>query len=191
MVRCKYGHSFSQTLDAAKEQWCKKCDNKLKHIKNYASSNNGKVLNKIYERTIAFQCHIGHKWTISARNAKKNWCRQCEKEEKNKLRQELEEEHRRQQIQQEEEQKKLFEQARGRTESCFQSSPAAKSQTHSSKSSVIQHFEQIEREILRVAIKKTSEYIASKGGHADCSKEQILQVYSVFITPEEILYNYM
>mmetsp|Transcript_70181 Transcript_70181/g.81826 ORF Transcript_70181/g.81826 Transcript_70181/m.81826 type:complete len:441 (-) Transcript_70181:203-1525(-) len=184
---CKLGHSFRATLKEAKETWCEKCDKKLQVFRNFAATFNGKVLNRYFDHNIQFQCEERHSWIISDKNAKRRWCIQCRKDEKNSIKEQLQQEHKGNEIRCEEEQKKLFERAIKGTPTPVNTN----TNTNTANTSTIERFKQIENEIHRIATKNTTDFMNSKAYKGDCTQEQIMQVYNMLVTPEDILKTYM
>ena len=92
-----------------------------------------------------------------------------------------------------EEQSKLFEAAKKQLPSTANSGAKAgvNAANNNSRLSTAERFQQLEKEICALAMKKTAEYLNSKAYKGECTEEQVLSVYNALATPEEVLKSYM
>lgn len=192
--QCKYKHTWEMSLDELRDKWCAKCEHALKSVEEFARSNGGRLINKTYSELMFFECARKHNWTSYHKNAKRKWCSQCMKDEKEGMKKRCEQERAQKQMEDEELQKRLFEEARRKAMQDINST-SYKQQVYQMNStaavSLIEYYKKMDYETETLAKKNTSEFMSSKEFCGQCDYQQILQVYKILIMPEEILKNYM
>jgi len=110
--KCRFNQQWATTGEDMKKKWCPRCEELLKDYQDFALQNGGHCTNQNFQENIGFSCHRGHSWQLNHKNAKKRWCLDCIKEEKNNMRKKCEEERAQREREEEEFQRKLFEDAR-------------------------------------------------------------------------------
>ncbi|MBI2518852.1 MAG: hypothetical protein HYV97_00465 [Bdellovibrio sp.] len=84
--RCRVGHIFEKTADSILrgKSWCSTCGNgklEIKDFLNLAYLKNGKCLSDdpmLARRSkVEWQCHQGHIWKATYKQAKEEWCPDC------------------------------------------------------------------------------------------------------------------
>lgn len=193
--KCKFNHQWFVSIEDLKKKWCPKCEDLLKEFREFAAAHQGKCNNQKFEETISFSCHQGHSWQLNYRNARKRWCLDCLKEEKNNMKKKCEEERAERQKQEEEYQRKLFEEARKKAiddanSQNFMKRPQVNPNVYQAYS-VLEYFQRMDFEIEKLAQKYSLEFMSRKEFAGELSYQQILQVYKILIMPEDILQNYM
>ena len=194
--KCKFNHQWFVSIEFLKKKWCPKCEDLLKEFREFAAAHDGKCNNQKFEETISFSCHRGHTWKLNYRNARKRWCLDCIKEERNNMKKKCEEERAERQKQEEEYQRRLFEEARRKAmedaanNPNFMKRPQVNPNVYQAYS-VLEYFQRMDYEIEKLAQKYSLEFMSRKEFAGELSYQQILQVYKILIMPEEILQNYM
>jgi ribosomal protein S27AE len=190
--KCRFNHSWTTSVDDMKKKWCPRCEQLLNDFQEFARQHGGKCTNQKFEESISFSCPKGHSWQLNHKNAKKRWCLECIKEERNEMRKKCEEERAQREKEEEEYQRKLFEEARRKAMN--DSSHSNQSQQFCSNQStpaMLEYFQKMDYEVEKLAHKYSVEFASRKEFTGDVSFQQILQVYKLLIMPEEILQNYM
>lgn len=198
-IRCKLNHAYEVEVGSEAKHSCPRCTELLDECKAFAKKNEGSCLNEEYDETIRYRCTRGHCWSLNHKNARRRWCAQCAKDQRNLLKKKCEEEKAEREKQEEECQKKLFEEARKKAagaESGHQSfrpsgmnNNAAGSQQRGM--STLEYFQRVDYEIETLAKKYTINFMSQKEFDGSIHHQQILQVYKIMIMPEEILQTYM
>jgi len=178
-----------------KKKWCPRCEELLNEFQEFARQHGGKCTNQKFQESISFSCHKGHSWQLNHKNAKKRWCLDCIKEERNNMRKKCEEERAQREKEEEEYQRKLFEEARRKAtedaSSKTSNTPQNNFYSAPSTQAMLEYFQKIDYDVEKLAQKYSVEFMSRKEFTGDISYQQILQVYKILIMPEEILQNYM
>jgi len=190
---CKYNHNWEMSLDELRDRWCPKCEQTLKSFEEFARSNGGRLINKSYADLIFYECARRHSWSCYHKNAKRRWCSQCLKDEKEDMKKRFDQERVQKQMEDEELQKRLFEEAKRKAMQDMNSSSYKQPFQVSASASIslLEYYKKMDYEIETLAKKYTSEFMSTKDFCGQCEYQQILQVYKILIMPEEILKNYM
>jgi hypothetical protein len=87
--RCEEGHTFSATVDAARQRGCGRCARKeamvedgINRLRELAAAHGGRWIESEYEGSLAkyeFECANHHRFTKHIHHAEKHWCGQCKK----------------------------------------------------------------------------------------------------------------
>lgn len=198
-VRCQLNHAFEVEAGSEGKHICPRCTELLDECKAFAKKNEGSCLNEEYEETIRYRCTRGHCWSLNHKNARRRWCAQCAKDQRNLLKKKCEDEKVEREKQEEECQKKLFEEARKRAagaesgQQSFRPSGMNNVNTGSQQRgmSTLEYFQRVDYEIENLAKKYTLSFMSQKDYDGNIHYQQILQVYKIMIMPEEILQTYM
>lgn len=198
-VRCQLNHAYEVEVGSEAKHSCPRCQELLDECKAFAKKNEGSCLNQEYEETIRYRCTRGHCWSLNHKNARRRWCAQCAKDQRNLLKKKCEEEQAEREKQEEECQKKLFEEARKKAagaesgQQSFRPSGMTNNNTSGSQRgmSALEYFQRIDYEIESLAKKYTISFMSQKEFAGNIHYQQILQVYKIMIMPEEILQTYM
>jgi len=194
-IRCKLNHSYEVEVGTNVKQSCPRCKELLEECRAFAKKNEGTCLNEEYEETIRYRCTRGHCWNLNYKNARRRWCAQCSKDQRNFLKKRCEEEKAEREKQEEECQKKLFEEARKRAAAAENGNqpfrPSVPTQGSQKGMSTLEYFQRIDYEIESLAKKYTISFMSQKEFGGNIHYQQILQVYKIMIMPEEVLQTYM
>lgn len=194
-VRCKLNHAYEVDSEATTKQSCPRCQELLEECRAFAKKNEGTCLNQEYEETIRYRCIKGHVWSLNYKNARRRWCAQCSKEQRNFLKKKCEEEKLEREKQEEECQKKLFEEARKKASAAGNGNqpfrPSGTNNASQKGVNTLEYFQRMDYEIETLAKKYTISFMSQKEFAGDLHYQQILQVYKIMIMPEEILQAYM
>jgi len=195
-IRCKLNHQWEMEIGSNSRKTCPRCEDLLGECREFARKNEGTCLNEEYEETIRYRCIKGHSWTLNYKNARRRWCAQCAKEQRNYLKKKCEDEKLEREREEEECQKKLFEEAKKKasTENGNQSFklPGPNVRPENQKGmSTLEYFQRIDYETENLAKKYTIHFMSQKEFTGEINYQQILQVYKIMIMPEEILQTYM
>lgn len=194
-VRCKLNHAYEVDTESTVKQSCPRCQELLEECRAFARKNEGTCLNQEYEETIRYRCIKGHVWNLNYKNARRRWCAQCSKEQRNFLKKKCEEEKLEREKQEEECQKKLFEEARKKAASTGNGNqpfkPSGVNNASQKGMNTLEYFQRMDYEIETLAKKYTISFMSQKEFTGELHYQQILQVYKIMIMPEEILQAYM
>jgi hypothetical protein len=191
--QCKYKHHWEMSLeDMRDEKWCPKCHTNLRSLQEFAAAHGGRVTNTTYGDLIVFTCSHNHTWSTYHKNAKRKWCSQCMKDEKEQMKSQFEQERQKKQTEDEERQKRLFEEAKRKAmENMAGNCRPQAFPVNNSSISPAEYYRKMEFDIETLAKKYTTEFMSSKDFTGQCEQQQIFQVYKILVMPEEILKSYM
>jgi len=198
-LRCKLNHQYEVDLSNVSKRGCHRCQELLEECREFARGHHGSCINEEYDTTISYRCHKGHIWNLNYKNARRRWCAQCAKDERNFLKKKCEEEKVHREKQEEQTQQNLFEEAKRKAmRENQQKQPqfgGQSSQTNNNSQqrpmSTQEYFQRVDYEIETLAKKYSNEFMASKEFKNDVEYTQILQVYKILIMPEQVLQFYM
>lgn len=87
--RCEVGHTFSATVEAARQRGCGRCARKeamiedgITRLRELAAAHGGRWIESEYKGSLAkyqFECANNHRFFKHPHHAKKHWCGQCKK----------------------------------------------------------------------------------------------------------------
>jgi hypothetical protein len=197
-VRCKLNHQYETDLSNISKRGCHRCEELLEECREFARGHNGSCSNDEYDTTIIYLCHKGHTWSLNYKNAKRRWCAQCAKDERNFLKKKCEEEKVHRERQEEQAQQNLFEEAKKKAirdnqqkQSQFGGQSSQTNNNQQRPMSTQEYFQRVDFEIETLAKKHSKEFMAQKEFKNDVEYTQILQVYKIIIMPEQVLQFYM
>jgi len=111
--KCKFGHIFKASLIDASTKWCPTCQKYFVQCQQFASMNNGQLVDAILTTPVRFKCSRGHEFTCKTYRAKHlKWCTICKEIDEANRKKEAEEKAAQETASREQEQEKLFEEAR-------------------------------------------------------------------------------
>jgi len=199
--KCRFNHQWATDFSEihSNKKWCPRCEELLKGYQQFAESNNGKCTNQKFSESIGFMCHKGHTWQLNHKNAKKRWCLDCQKEERESYKKQCEAQKVQREKEEAEYQQKLFEEARRRAmedsystnQNQNSSRPSQNNNYYYQAQPSLEYFQKVDFEVEKVAQKHAVEFMSRKEFTGDISYQQILQVYKILVMPEEILQSYM
>lgn len=195
-LRCKLNHQWEMDDNV---RTCPRCQDLLNECREFARKNEGSCLNEEYDETVRYRCIKGHCWTLNYKNARRRWCAQCAKEQRNFMKQKCEEEKAEREKEEEEFQKKLFEEARKKAaaesqgqQQNFRPQQGTNNGTENKRGvNAMEYLQKIDYEIEMLAKKYTISFMSQKEFTGQCNYQQILQVYKILIMPEEVFQSYM
>jgi len=197
-MRCKLNHQYESDVNNVSKKGCHRCQELLEECREFARGHNGSCSNVEYDTTIIYLCQKGHTWSLNYKNARRRWCAQCAKDERNFLKKKCEEEKVHREKQEEQAQQNLFEEAKRKAMREHQQKQfqfgGQSSQTNNNQHrpvSTQEYFQKVDYEIETLAKKHSAEFMASKEFKNDVEYTQILQVYKILIMPEQVLQFYM
>lgn len=92
--RCAEGHTFSATVEVARQRGCARCARKeairqdgIARLRELAAARGGRWIESEYTGSLAkyeFECANHHRFTKHIHHAEKHWCGQCKKSRTNR-----------------------------------------------------------------------------------------------------------